>query len=64
MLFLSSEKEREVTSAAEKLSVLTELVSFIQSELIAHCFGRDLSHEQVTGYRQAAHDSNQKSVLT
>ena len=59
-----SEKEPDGWSATDKFTVVMESDDFNETELSAYCRERGLFPEQVSRWRQAAHDANQKPVLT
>jgi hypothetical protein len=60
----ASENEPEGWSAADKFTVVLETAGLNATELSAYCRERGLFPEQVSRWRQAAQDANEKPVLT
>ena len=60
----ASEKEPDGWSAANKFTVVLETAGLNATELSAYCRERGLFPEQVSRWRQAAHDANAKPILT
>ena len=60
----ASEKEPEGWSAADKFTVFLETAGLNATELSAYCRERGLFPEQVSRWRLAAEDANQKPVLS
>jgi transposase-like protein len=60
----ASEKEPDGWSAANKFTVVLETAGLNATELSAYCRERGLFPEQVSRWRQAAHDANAKPSLT
>ena len=60
----ASQKDPEGWSAADKFTVVLETAGLNATELSAYCRERGLFPEQVSRWRQAAQDANQKPVLT
>ena len=60
----ASEKEPEGWSTSDKFTVVLETAGLNATELRAYCRQKGLYPEQVDRWRQAAHDANEKPVLT
>ena len=59
----ASEKEPKGWSAADKFRVVLETAGMNATELSAYCRERGLYPEQVSGWRQASQDADEKPVL-